>query len=173
LDNTLTQNGDCIELADQGIVNASMIASSSRPEMIWVFDNLNSKLILLPLTDGQQQRQEIENLMGVLDINSVSQIIERNSKLYLVKEGAGVYIFDLYGSLIEYREIPGVSYIDVYKNSIVAIANNSLKIINISSGQTLDIELPKDGILEFRYTASLFYARTSEYVHKFSLALTK
>ena len=65
LDNTLSQLDDCIELADKGVVNATTISSSNQPDKIWVLDNLNSRLLLLPL-EGNGQPQEIVNVRGIL-----------------------------------------------------------------------------------------------------------
>ena len=100
-DNTLSSMSDCIELSDKGIVNAVLVSASNQPNKIWVLDNLNSKLVLLAL-DNQSQPQEILNLRGVLDIEKISQIVEKNSRLFLLDQEKGAYVFDLYGSLIEF-----------------------------------------------------------------------
>ena len=71
----------------------------------------------------------VANLKGVLDLDSVSQMVENRNKLYVVEKGSGVYVFDMYGSLVEHQEIDGVECIDVFRESIIALTKNSL-IIN-------------------------------------------
>ena len=53
LDNTLTQLSDCIDLADRGFVNGALVSYSARLDMVWIYDDVNSKLVLLPLLENQ------------------------------------------------------------------------------------------------------------------------
>ncbi|MBL4862556.1 MAG: hypothetical protein JKY09_06020 [Crocinitomicaceae bacterium] len=171
-DNTLTRIGDCLELIDSDIVDASMISTSNRPDKVWVVDNVNSKLVLLSL-EGQSQGQEIDNLKGILSIGSISQIIERNNRLYLLDSEKGIYVFDLYGSLIEFRPVEGVKHIDAYDNSMFLLTGTELKIIFLDINDELSIALPKENIEEFTFSNQMFFFRTSTYVHKFALKFDK
>ena len=96
LDNTLSTLDDCIELIDKNVINASYISSSNQPNKVWVLDNLNSRLLLIPL-EGNSQQQEIQNLKGILAIESITQIIERGNNLLVLDPEKGVYVFDMYG----------------------------------------------------------------------------
>lgn len=173
LDNTLTQIDDCIEMSDRGIINGALVTTSSRSDMVWVYDNLNSKLILLPMEDGQQQGQEIENLAGVIGIESLSQILEKGSQLYVVDEEKGVYIFDLYGSLLEFMPLEGVKFIDVKDDILFVLMDNEIKLIMTKLDDELAIPLPKEDIREFIFSNQHFYLRTSQHVHKFTVQISK
>lgn len=173
LDNTLTQFDDCIELADHEIVDAGLVSSSSRPDMVWVYDNLNSKLVLLPLVEGQQGRQEIDNLSGILGIDNISQILERQNVLYVVSKGKGIYLFDLYGSLLSFREEKGVKCIDVFGTALFILLENELKVKWMKEDKTSIIPLPMEGIEGFVFSNQQFYLRTSQHVHKFDLQIVK
>jgi hypothetical protein len=173
LDNTLSQTDDCLELADRDIVNASMVAASSRPDLIWVFDNLNSKLILMALDRASQKQQEIENLSGILDINNISQILERESKLYLVDDHKGVYVFDIYGSLLNHYDQDSINKVDVREQVLYMLFDKILKRTIYESDYQQIIPLPMEGITDFRYSNQHYYFRTSQHVHKFSLQITK
>ena len=160
LDNTLTPFNDCIELSDQGFVNASLVSSSGRSDMIWVYDNVNSKLVLLPMQENQQNRQEIDNLTGILGVANVSQIIERGNQLYMVDEGNVIYIFDLYGSLIEFKEEKGVKSIDVNDKVLFILIEKELK-MHLSKFDTYyTVPLPVEGIVDFRFRNQQFFLRT-------------
>lgn len=174
LDNTLTPYDDCIELSDQEVINAKLISSSDRQEMVWVFDDINSTLLLLSTRDnGQSQNQMVANLKGIVGIDSVSQILERSSRLYLLKEGKGVYIFDLYGSLIEYREFDGAKGVDAFFEAIIVLTDSKLFICSLTNDTNKVVPLPQDGISEFKYFNGHFFFRTLGFVHKFRLELTK
>lgn len=171
-DNTLTQTSDCVELADREIVNAKLISKSSRPDQIWIFDNLNSTLLLLSV-EGNVQSQKIDNLRGVLNINNISQLIERNNYLFLLDNEKGVYIFDLYGSLIEFKEMKGVKSIDAYENSLFMLTNDGLKVSLLDDSETIEIPLPEGFFSEIKYVNQYFYLRSSESVDKYMLQILK
>lgn len=173
LDNTLSPTDDCLELAGRDIVNASMVAASSRPDLFWVFDNLNSKLILMALDNVSQKQQEIENLAGILDIENISQILERDSKLYLVEDHKGVYVFDIYGSLLNHYDQESINRIDARGQTLYMLFEKVLKRTIYETNYQQTIPLPIEGITDFRYSNQYYYFRTSQHVHKFSLQITK
>ena len=173
LDNTLTEFDDCLELADRDVVNASRVASSSRPDLVWVFDDLNSKLLLLSLEGNRQQEQEIDNLGGILDLGNISQIIEKGNRLYIVDEGKGVYIFDLYGSLLEHLEEENLISVDAEEDALFILFLDKLKFIMKGMDSDVIIPLPMGGIVEMAYSNQHFYFRTSTHVHKFRLQFVK
>lgn len=173
LDNTLTIFNGCLDLSERNIVNASFVEASSRPDLIWVFDNLNSKLVLMSVNDNSQQRQEIDNLGGILDLKSISQIIERGYRLYIVESGKGIYILDMYGSLMEHREEENLIAIDADGDRLFILYPNELKFVNEVTDSEITISLPMEGILEMAYRNQHFYFRTSQHVHKFRLQFVK
>ena len=73
---------DCVELSDEGVINASLVSGSSQPNKIWVLDNLNSTLSLFSL-DKLIQEQQISNLKGTLNIENISDIKEHGSRVVI------------------------------------------------------------------------------------------
>jgi hypothetical protein len=63
-------------------------------DRIWVFDQDNSKLILFN-SEGKRTL-ETENLYGMIGLKEPIQMLERFGNLYLVDEGRGVYIFEMF-----------------------------------------------------------------------------
>jgi hypothetical protein len=169
-DNTLTSLDDCVELIDRDIFNATIISSTSKPDQVWILDNINSKILLLSL-QGLNQGQEIENLGGILSINNISQMLERTNRLYLLDREKGVYVFDLYGTLIHHKDVQKVKELDAYEKSIFLLMDDRLKIISLDEEYELEFELPVKDILEFKYMNQFFYFRTSSDVHKLTLQI--
>jgi len=171
-DNTLSAMSDCIELSDKGIVNAVLVSASNQPNKIWVLDNLNSKLVLLGL-DNQRQPQEILNLRGVLDIENISQIVEKNSRLYLLDREKGAYIFDLYGSLLEFIPKKSIQQLDANEQTLFTLEGNSLYIRSLQTGESFSVKLPVEGVYELVYRNRCFFFRTDSAVHKFELQFSE
>ena len=173
LDNTLTRYDDCLELSDRNIVNASMVAASSRTDLVWVFDDLNSKLVLMAIGNEIHKQQEIDNLAGILNIENISQIVEREYKLYVVDDRKGVYIFDIYGSLLEHQEREMINRVDATGNFLFMLFDHVMKVSLIDGDSELIIPLPMEDIVDFRYSNQHYYFRTSQHVHKFSLQIAE
>lgn len=168
LDNTLTQFEPCIDLMDNDIGNAISVIVSAQPDKFWVYDQLNSRLHLLSL--GQtNQKQDIENLKGVLNSNQFSFVIEKNYQLFLVDTLKGVYILDLYGSLIDLVEIKGVISVGADELNSYFLLKDRLIIINNESKKKIEIVLPLADILDFKKSGDYFYFRTQNKILKYAL----
>ena len=167
-DNTLSPMDDCIDLSEEKIVNASIVCSSNHPNKIWVLDNLNSTLNLLSL-DGLNQKQQIKNLRGILDMGNISQMLESGNRLYLLDKTKGIYIFDMYGSLLEFIQQKSIQHIEVVGATLFTLVDNSLIIRAVDNEDEITINLPVDGVLELKEGNHMFYFRTKNYVHKFNL----
>lgn len=174
-DNTLTPSGDCVDLVDKEIYNATMIAASSRATYVWVYDNVNSRLKLISLNNEVSQQQEIVNVQGILGVEEVSQIIEESGKLFLLGNGNKTFELDFYGSLVSTHESENVSMIEYDRsggNFLYSLKQNSFSFTNTEDPlwvAELEITLPKENIIEFMTAGSYIYLRTPKIVHKYTL----
>ncbi|MCH2223298.1 MAG: hypothetical protein MK066_00920 [Crocinitomicaceae bacterium] len=171
-DNTLTNTDDCIELLDRGVENASLVCISNQPNKIWVLDNVNSSLILLSL-DGTLQNQEIKNLRGILNVEGITMMIERNNRLLLLDEGKGIYIFDVYGSLLEFIEGRGIKSIEGNEAFLFSLSDDYVKMKPWELGVEGMIKLPIEDVQAFTYLNGFFFLRTATNVYKFALRISK
>lgn len=171
-DNTLTVSDDCIDLVDEGIVNAVEVCRSSQPNKLWVLDNVNSTLFLLSL-DESQQRQEIKNLRGILDLNHVTRIIERNNQLLMLDREKGVFIFDLYGALIEHLPELNVIDIDATESSIILLKKDEVEIMNRKTMDKQNLPLPLERISQMKFVDGHFFFRNYQGVYKFAVQISK
>lgn len=168
-DNTLTRSELCIDLGEHDIYSAALIATSSRPDKIWVLDNLNSKLLLMDVNGRSMQTIETENLKGVLDLSNAIQIIERNNRLFILDKERGVYMFDIYGTLIDFIEFSNGEAIDSHDNSLFILSNDLLYQYDLKSMNVNVIPLPVKDIIDFRIQNHRIFLRTAKIVHKYRL----
>jgi hypothetical protein len=81
VDNTLSQQGDIIDLSELGFSNVVFICASNRPNLIWVFDQFRSSLNLV---DFQKSLilQSIQNVE--ITGNSILEMKEYQDHLYVL-----------------------------------------------------------------------------------------
>lgn len=171
-DNTLTSMDDCIDLSDEEIVNATQVSASSQPNKLWVLDNLNSTLNLLSL-DRMNQTQRVKNLRGILQIDRITQIVEKGSHLFLLDPQKGVYVFDLYGSLIEFFPEESIQQMTAFEGTLFTLRDNSITVRRLNSEDSFRLTLPVQGCFQLIYQNQYFYLRTDKYVHKYELQFSK
>ncbi|GAB5416410.1 MAG: hypothetical protein Crog4KO_10040 [Crocinitomicaceae bacterium] len=173
LDNTLTATEDCIDLVDYDIYNAEWIATSTRPELLWVYDNVNSTLKLISLTVLGKVNLEIVNLQGVLGLEQVDQIFEAGQYLYVLDTQRGVYQLDFYGGLLKKWEAVGeISIAADEESHLFRLRESDLLTQGLLPGATQDqakFKLPIQEILDFQIEGTHLYFRTSKTVHKYTL----
>lgn len=174
-DNTLTSSEDCIDLADYEIYNAEFIAVSSRPDYVWVYDNVNSTLKLISLTNSTDQEQEIVNLKGMLGISEVSQIMEESGYLYILEKGKRIFVLDYYGGLVDSYSGKDVLQIDRDRSSLDVTIKLMSKHLELKSeyreleSNFEKIKLPIENVIEFQAVGKYVYLRTTRNVYKYTL----
>ena len=171
-DNTLTISEDCLELSDRDVVYASLIATSERSDKLWVLDNVNYSLRLLDLEGEKFQAIEINNLRGVLGLDNICQIKERFNQLYVVDSLKGVFIFDMYGSLVDRIEIEGATNVDANESTVFILKDNTFITHSLTSNFETEIELPIDDVSEFVLENRSFFFRSKKIVHKYHLQIS-
>ena len=93
LDNTLSANGNCINLDDLGLFNVGAIAASKRPDMLWLYDELNSSLILFNFI-SKKEIQKVDNLQGILGISGEITLNENESGLWIGSSDGKICLMD-------------------------------------------------------------------------------
>lgn len=172
LDNTLTPYETCVDLIDHSIGNATKIAISSQPNKFWVYDQLNSRLHLLSLIQTEQA-QEVENLKGMLNSIQISNMIEQNGFLYLTDTLQGVFVLDMYGSLVNSIKKSTVFGIQVDFENIYLLEAENITIIDLETNQEMKIECPIKDVIEFRKNSQYYYFRTNTEIKKYKLLFNK
>ena len=168
LDNTLTLSEECLDLAQLDIGNASFMATSSQSDKIWIVDQLNSRLLLLSLSNTQQF-QEIKNVQGVLNMQEIEEITERNNHLFVRDKAGAIFQFDRFGSLLNRYKFEEMEAFSCTENSLVVLQKNKLILLDFRSQNTREILLPVEEIIEFKMVGNFFYFRLENKIVKYAL----
>jgi hypothetical protein len=81
VDNTLSQQGDIIDLSELGFSNVVFVCASNRPNLIWVFDQFRSSLNLVDF----QKSQILQSIQNVeIKGNSILKMKEYQDHLYVL-----------------------------------------------------------------------------------------
>ena len=81
VDNTLSQQGDIIDLSELGFSNVVFVCASNRPNLIWVFDQFRSSLNLVDF----QKSQILQSIQNVeTKENSILEMKEYQDHLYVL-----------------------------------------------------------------------------------------
>jgi hypothetical protein len=125
LDNTLSEQGRPIDLFRIDI-GQPWFVSQSADNHYWIYDLDNFEL--LRLDRNMQVISRSGNLYQVCGQKVIpSWMLEKNSKLYVAYPEKGVYVFDLFGTLVEIFPLEGVQRFQVIGRELVIFNNNQIK----------------------------------------------
>lgn len=172
LDNTLSRNEDCMDLGSREIVSATKVARSDRPDRLWIFDDVNSRLLLIPTESETQKPFVVDNVRGIIGEGEILQMHESMGRLYIAMKEKGLYVFDLYGSLLDFISLPEIQCLSADNKAVYVVLADSMLILPNQTGEKLNIELPQKSISEIHRTGELFYVKVGQIVYKYSLKLT-
>jgi hypothetical protein len=145
VDNTLAQTESCLTLSDLGFENVSLVCASSQADKVWLFDQVNFRLLQLNLSSAKTV-QEISNLAGILSVQEVLKIREVNNELFLLEKSGIVFRFDMYGTLLDRFECPGATDFDVEGTSLATVVGKELHCIDIETDRTWKMDLPVEHV---------------------------
>jgi hypothetical protein len=128
LDNTLTPYQQTARLTDLDVSYGSLVCYATQSDRFWVYDLDNSKLIQF-LDDGKKHL-ETSNLAGILAITDPIQLLERNGVVHLVDLHKGVFLFDMFGTFIEFVSLPGVEWIQADEFNVFWISEGKMNAWN-------------------------------------------
>ncbi len=169
LDNTLTMNGDCKNFEEFDVKNAKLIATSNRPNLIWVLDDYRSTILLIDIVKDKIL-QRVENLKGILNETSdFVDLTEKDNFLYLTSAKGKVYQFDQMLSetglqLENYAQISSGKDQHAYY-----LKNHQLVSLNFSTSEIKSIDCPEKNVLEIKIQGDFLYFRSERIISKYSV----
>ncbi|MGJ8661229.1 MAG: hypothetical protein ACSHXL_04265 [Bacteroidota bacterium] len=169
-DNTLSEANKTYDLSDMDFGYVTHLAVSSQPNKIWVYDQLNSKLVLLDLSRSNQM-QEIENVRGLLNSMEIQWMKEDGNQLYLFDDTGKLFVFDLYGSLLNRIDFPAIESIEINKNEIFVIKEGEVFRWRSEDNELEAVQGPVSAITDFQWVNSVFFFRTKGKLLKFRMYL--
>ncbi len=171
LDNTLSKSEDCIDLTDKNIDFATLLATSSRPNFLWVYDQGNNQLRFISIVNDKQE-QTIENIRGILNSEHIDAMVERNNQLYISIKQKGLYILDMYGSLNKSFLSADIQTFEANENYNYVIENEMLNITQLATGKSISIPMPLPNVSEMRLDANHLYFRNKNTIVKYLLTFS-
>jgi hypothetical protein len=172
LDNTLTNLSDCIELGDLDCEYVTKITASSQPNKVWIFDQVNFNLLFYSIS-GTNQNQRITNLNQTLGLNQLDKMEEFENRLFLFDKEKGVYVLDIYGTLIQHFPIENATSVLLDSKFIAINHENKLKLFNYQGANLLEIPLPEElkNVKEIKKVGDDYFFRVNNQLFKYRLVL--
>lgn len=143
LDNTLSQQGEAVDLFQLGMGQIELVAGS-RGDAYWLWDVLNSELIR---ADMNFTRTNASGNVAVLTGKSLYpiQLLEKGNTVYLLDAKEGLLLFDIYANYKTTLPIHPEGNVQVVDGSIVYKEKGMLHIIAPDLINERTLPLP-DGI---------------------------
>lgn len=172
IDNSLTLIDKSIDLAHYDVDYATLVTPSNQSDKMWVFDQINYRLKLVPF-NSSIQAQEISNLNNLLEIDSVSQILEKNNTLYINTGSKGVFVLDGYGTLIHKINGNNFKAIDASEDYLFILTQKQLIVTDLKTMREEKIDLPKTNYYEFKVRGKSIFFRNKQEIDNYEFLFIK
>ena len=166
-DNSLSNMDDCLDLDEMGFVQVTKVAASAQSDKLWIYDEVNSNLVMYSL-NGQIQTQQIVNLKGMLDMNEVTEIMEFNNRLLIIDRTKGLYFFDQFGTFLQFVSLPNVEHAEVIGKYLLILTNGKLSNLEIQLDGNLSFnDFPFENVSQFRFNGESLFIQRGDQVEKY------
>ncbi len=167
LDNTLSSTNKTYDLSDLDFGYVPFVSASSQPNKLWVYDQVNSKLVLLDYARSGQQ-QEIGNMRGILGASQLVFMKEQNNQLYLMDEDKKFYVFDLYGSLIQTVSLPEKYEFEcLIKGEIYLSDSTGFYLFDRKTYKFVKVEIPKKEFDKVTWRHKILFLEKEGILHRY------
>lgn len=167
VDNTLTFHKGIKDLSVINVAYATNVSYSAQTSRYWVFDGDNSKLVLVD--ENRRQPQVMENLAGTLGTLDLFQLYEIENRLLLFDKSKGIYIFDIYGTLVDFIETENAISIHFSDEHLFYMTNEELIRVNIRNRESVRMPLPEAQMLSFRVLGNYVFFQSADKIGKYLL----
>ncbi|HRO74526.1 MAG TPA: hypothetical protein PLP27_00075 [Crocinitomicaceae bacterium] len=168
LDNTLTKQQESIDLTDENFSFVTQAITSAQADKVWLFDSDNSRLVLF--SRNATQRQQVDNVYGLLQIDFITQLFEYNTQLYIVSPNKGVFVLDRYGTLVTFYDLKGVHNIQIENDILWYLQKDALHFVHLKDKYTGNRYLPiSDEVKQFYKNGNRFYFTTKFGIEVFEI----
>lgn len=166
-DNSLSNMDDCLDLDEMGFVQVTKVASSAQSDKLWIYDEVNSNLVMYAL-NGQIQMQQISNLKGMLNMQEVSEIMEMNNRLIILDQSKGIYFFDQFGTFLQFAPLENVQHIEMIDKFLLILKDKKLFQCKVEiDGEIKLNELGFDAVETFRFNGESLFIQIGNKVEKY------
>jgi hypothetical protein len=167
LDNTLTFYQSEKDLSVSNVSYATNVSYSAQSNRYWVYDVDNTKLMLFD--EMRNQPAVIENLAGILGTLNVDVIREMENYLLIFDKSKGVYLFDYYGSMIDFVETSEALNVSLNNGFVYFLTADELVRFDLRSRDKVVFVLPIHEVIDFRILSDYIFLQTSQGIKKYLL----
>ncbi len=168
VDNTLSEANKTYDLAEMGFGYVPFIAVSAQPNKFWIYDQADSRLVLLDLSRTGQQ-QEIENVRGILNSSEINWIKEDKNQLYLFNGTESLYVFDLYGTLTDVISLDGAQKVEIFQGEIFVLKKDGIFRYLEGDKSYEKVNIDTQNIKDFQWVNNKFFVRTGGVILKYEM----
>lgn len=167
LDNTLTYHQPVKDLSISNVSYATNVSYSAQSNRYWVYDVDNTKLMLFD--EMRNQPSVIENLAGILGSLHVDMVREMENYLLILDKSKGMYLFDYYGSMIDFIETDRALNVALNKGYVYYLTTENLVRFDLRSRDEVLIDLPISGVIDFRILGNYVFLQSADGIKKYLL----
>lgn len=161
IDNTLSMNGNCLDLEELDIQNALICAISGRQDLMYIYDQFNSTLFLID-TKNKSIKQKVSNLSGILGLElEITELMEYNNELFIKNSNNQVYQLDMFLNLKKEFSTPH-KHLIFFKNYLVDLERDKLILHHLESDEKKTIPLGEISGSELKINGNSFYFSTKD-----------
>lgn len=144
LDNTLSQNGEAVQLEALGYP-LTTLAATSYDNGLWIYDQQNFELIRL--NRNLQPEQRTGNLSQQLGIELRPDfILEKDNRLFLNNPATGILVFDVFGTYSRQLPLPGLNRFQIDDDAVIWYKNGQLHRYEMLTHEMSAYEKPVDSL---------------------------
>ncbi len=168
LDNTLSQQGEAVQLDRIGYPFAQLVCQSPNNQNIWLYET--EEFRLLRLDRNMQPLQNSGNLSQVLGYGINPDFMqEYDNRLYLNDPQRGVLVFDMFGTYYKTIPLKGLRRFQVTDRGIFYLRDRQLYRFDLLGLTEEEIVLPFQGIKGFRIEKQQLFLQTEDFIHIFPI----
>ena len=166
LDNTLSSNGDPVNLENLGFQQTQLVCSSHNSGL-WIYDRQNFELIRLD--QNLLKTQQTGNLNATLNADiRPNFLLEQDNKLYLNNPGTGVLIFDIYGTYYKTIPVKDAARFQIISDWVYFISDKKVKSYNVITTEEKQFDMPLSEFVSFRLEMGILMLRTPKNIYLYS-----
>ncbi len=141
-DNTLSVQGQSIELENLNLYQTQVVANSYLDNGIWTYDQELFQLIKLNTQfEREFESGNLEQLIGITNLTP-TQIEQENGFVYMTCPNNGILVFDIYGTYYKTIPITNIDKIQVLKHGIFYQKEGQFYFHQFKSFESSPIEMP-------------------------------
>lgn len=166
LDNTLSENGEVINLIYSDLFLPPLVCSSYDNGM-WVYDLQSASIIRFDKT--VHNIQNTVNLAPLaLEIFEPISMIEYDNRFYVNNPSSGILIFDIYGTYYKTLPIKNSSCFQVRGDWVYYLFDKKVKAYNIKTTEEKEFEMPISDFKSFRLEMDILMLQSDKSIALFS-----